>query len=389
MNAKKTRGEVFTPVVLVNKMLDLLPNDVWTNKDLKWLEPSAGRGAFLKEVLDRLVKAGIKKEYAIKQMLYMVEIDEDNINHLREYFGEDANIISGSFIKTKHYNEVDINIFFNIILGNPPFQYKEGEKKSQSIWRFFIMRSYKLLNNDGYLLMTHPSGWRDINGRDRDVFDFMKANNLIYLNMNDYKEGQRCFGASTTYDYYLVQYTNTNTNKTIINDIDNEEYEVDLNNWDFIPSGRLNLIDKLLAKKNEAKINVVYSRSIYHIQKPYMFKPITDYPCCYSITIKDGMKYKYSDIDKGHFGIPKVIWSDGGGTYPIIDKEGCYGLTEFAYAIADEPENLQQISDVMSSGLFIKMMKYLTFKMNNKYNYKIIRLFKKDFYKDFLSIHQL
>ena len=389
MNAKKTRGEVFTPVVLVNKMLDLLPNDVWTNKDLKWLEPSAGRGAFLKEVLDRLVKAGIKKEYAIKQMLYMVEIDEDNINHLREYFGEDANIISGSFIQTKNFNKVDINISFNIILGNPPFQYKEDEKKSQSIWKFFIMRSYKLLNNDGYLLMTHPSGWRDINGRDRDVFDFMKANNLIYLNMNDYKEGQRCFGASTTYDYYLVQYTNTNTNKTIINDIDNEEYEVDLNNWDFIPSGWFNLIDKLLAKKNEAKVNVLYNRSIYHIQKPYMSKPITDYPCCYSITIKDGMKYKYSDIDKGHFGIPKVIWSNGGGTYPIIDKEGCYGLTEFAYAIVDEPENLQQISDVMSSELFIKMMKYLTFKMNNKYNYKIITLFKKDFYKDFLSIHQL
>jgi len=33
---------------------------------------------------------------------------------------------------------------------------------------------------------------------------------------------------------------------------------------------------------------------------------------------------------------------------------------------------------------FINLMKYLAFKEDNKYNYKIIALFKKDFYKYFL-----
>lgn len=115
-----------------------------------------------------------------------------------------------------------------------------------------------------------------------------------------------------------------------------------------------------------------------------MSKSGTNFPCCYTITIKDGMKYWYSDIDKGHFGIPKVIWANGTATYPIIDKEGNYGLTQFAYAIVDSPENLQRISDAMNNDLFIKMMRYLIFKMNDKYNYKIIRLFKKDFYNNFL-----
>ena len=33
---KKKFGEVFTPMTLVNEMLDKLPKEVWTNKNLKW-----------------------------------------------------------------------------------------------------------------------------------------------------------------------------------------------------------------------------------------------------------------------------------------------------------------------------------------------------------------
>jgi hypothetical protein len=32
---KKQFGEVFTPINLVNEMLDKLPSNVWTNKNLK------------------------------------------------------------------------------------------------------------------------------------------------------------------------------------------------------------------------------------------------------------------------------------------------------------------------------------------------------------------
>ena len=49
------------------------------------------------------------------------------------------------------------------------------------------------------------------------------------------------------------------------------------------------------------------------------------YPCCYTITIKDQMKCYYSSEKKGHFDTPKVIWSNGLGTYPIIDENGEYG----------------------------------------------------------------
>jgi hypothetical protein len=111
---------------------------------------------------------------------------------------------------------------------------------------------------------------------------------------------------------------------------------------------------------------------------------IYKFNCIYTITQKNGCNFWYSNIIKGHFGIPKVIWSNGAGTYPIIDDKGIYGLTQFAYAIVDKKQNLQKIKDAMNNKKFIDLMKYLNFKKDNKYNYKIIALFKKDFYKYFL-----
>ena len=37
-------------------------------------------------------------------MLYMVELQQDNINHLRKIFGKEANIIYGD------YREIDFNL---------------------------------------------------------------------------------------------------------------------------------------------------------------------------------------------------------------------------------------------------------------------------------------
>ena len=43
---KDEYGEVFTPQILIEEMLDHLPKSVWKNKDLKWLDPANGIGNF-------------------------------------------------------------------------------------------------------------------------------------------------------------------------------------------------------------------------------------------------------------------------------------------------------------------------------------------------------
>ena len=110
---------------------------------------------------------------------------------------------------------------------------------------------------------------------------------------------------------------------------------------------------------------------------------IFKYPICNTINKDGNINFIYSNNIDGHFGIPKVIWSNGAGD-PIIDINGDYGMSEFSSAIADNKKNLKKIKDAMISERFINLMKYLVFKENHKYNYKIIALFKKDFYKYFL-----
>jgi hypothetical protein len=400
---KKERGEVFTPMKLVNEMLDVLSKDVWKNKDLKWLDPAAGMGNFPVAVYMRLMD-GLKtvipneenrRKHILEKMLYMVELDKANVFMMKKIFCGTTyklNIFEGSFINYQSkYKEILIDKKYNIILGNPPFQYKEERGQAETIWHLFVLRSYKLLDNDGYMLFIHPSGWRDITGmkrnggNQRDVFDFIKKHNLIYLNMNDYKTGQNVFkGATTNFDYYVVQNKETNINKTIVNDIDNEEYEIDLNNWEFIPSGKFKDFKKLIATKKEARVELLYSRTLYGSDKTHVSKTKTRFPCCYSISKQQGMTYRYSNIDKGHFGVPKVIFSDGAGM-PVKDDNGKYGLTEFCYGIVDDKKVLDDILYAITKPSFLNLMKYLVFKENHIYNDKIISLFKKDFYKYFLD----
>ena len=52
----KTMGEVMTPISLVEEMLDTLPYEVWTNPNLKWLDPCGGVGTFFSVVIERLMK---------------------------------------------------------------------------------------------------------------------------------------------------------------------------------------------------------------------------------------------------------------------------------------------------------------------------------------------
>ena len=100
------------------------------------------------------------------------------------------------------------------------------------------------------------------------------------------------------------------------------------------------------------------------------------------------MKKFYSNEKKEHFNVPKVIWSNGAGTYPIIDYDGKYGLTQFCYGIVDKKENLEKIKIALNNKKFIDLMEYVKY-TENKYNYKIIALFKKDFYKYFYQVRSM
>ena len=417
---KKLYGEVFTPVELVCEMLHKLPKEVWKNPNLKWLDPANGIGNYPIVVYYKLMDSlcdvkGFEEEskrskHIIEEMLYMVELNPTNVGVCKKIFNmidkeATPNIYNKDFFEWSTQTKDK----FDVIMGNPPYQQlKPNHKRSQAIWTKFVENCINnCLEENGYLVLVHPSGWRNIHGNYKKVFHLIQDRDLQHLTMRTFKDGARTFkGSGTNYDYYCLKNSLTKTNKTKINDIDRYDIELNLNNYDFIPSGKFDIFEKLTKGDQKAdamrgkihtqnqsevqeKVDVLYSSNNYEIRPEKSKYPTSKdntkkfiYPVVYSITKKDGPKYIYTTTKKEMF-VPKVMWSNGLGTYPIIDKEGEYGLTEFCYGIQDKPENLEFIKNAMNDPEFINLMKYVAF-TDHKYNYKIIGAFKKDFWKEFL-----
>ena len=158
-------GEIFTPFSLIAKMFDLIPNHLFYDKNLKWLDPGAGTGYFsiylyfkLFETLkDSIPNDDERRNHIIKYMIYMVEINDNHVEHLKEVFGEDSNIFNYNFLEVKIAPE---KWKFDIVIGNPPFNYR-GIKKvptntklkkkhdGATIWGDFVKRGMSLLKNNG------------------------------------------------------------------------------------------------------------------------------------------------------------------------------------------------------------------------------------------------
>jgi hypothetical protein len=328
----------------------------------------------------------------VEKCLYFSDINSTNIfickllvdpmNKYKLNYNEGNTLELDISETTEHWNGCT---GFDAIIGNPPYQLQVGPRKSHPIWNLFTKECMNNLNEDGYLLFVHPSGWRSPEGVFRNIYDIITSKNLLYINMNDFKKGQEVFGVGTNFDYYLVQNNNNKKNVHIV-DIKDKIYNIDLSNWTFIPSGGFEFYEKILAMHGEEKVNILHDYSSYETRKSWMSKKKSEeykYPVCYTITTKAGMNCHYSSKKNGHFDIPKVIWSNGLGTYPIIDEDGKYALTQFSYGIIDDRQNLNYIADAMQKQKFIDLMGYVKFQ-NNKYSYKVIGLLKKDFWKEFM-----
>jgi hypothetical protein len=403
---KELYGEVFTPLELIIDMFSQLPDDIWQNTELKWLDPASGIGNFLIVVYYKLMDSLKPKilddkqrsKHIIENMLYMVELNSTNFhvcNKIFKMINPDAipNIVECDFLNEFNPNKIFNIDKFNLIVGNPPFHKKVGPNKKQKIWHFFVIDSInKYLNDSGYLVFVHPNGWRDIKGDYIKVLRLIKSRELLSLTMRDYKDGVLTFGGSATnYDYYCLKNTLNDKNLTLVNDIDHKSYILNLNNYDFIPSGKFEIFEKILGKGCD-KVELLYSsikyetrgkpKSNYEVIK--ISKPGFEYKIINTITKKRGPQILYSNARDDVLFVPKVVWSNGTGTYPFIDIKGEYGLTQFSYGIKDVPDNLHKIKMAMETDDFIQLMKYLMGRAD-KYKYKIIGTFKKDFYEYFLE----
>ena len=410
---KKERGEVFTPISLIEEMLDKLPSEVWNNPNLKWLDPAAGIGNFPIVIYLRLMKGlsedipdeEARRRHILEKMLFMVEINPNNVSTLNRIFCGDKyclNIFEGSFIDG---NDIDGRPYervfnpkmeFDVVVGNPPYN-KGGTGTGNSIWPLFVSKSLKILKQEtGYLTFIHPSGWRkpeSEKSKYRGLFKLLTSENqMIYLEMHGIKDGQKTFKCGTRFDWYLLQKTKLFKDTTVKDEIGNLNENVNMGLYPFLPNFNINLIQKILAKPDE-NIDMIHINLINKVSnlnkkqwntldiKKALYQKPNKKICTQRIRkshIENGdikedydetYKYKIIDkINKGHpfpgiyyynnykmldYGKPKIIMCSGGYLMPSLDKEGVYNISDnMLYILINDLSEYEGLTILINSLLF-------------------------------------
>jgi hypothetical protein len=220
--ANLSNEEIFTQRALVNKVLDVLPDSVWTNPNLKWCNPAEKHGIWLREVFKRL-EAGLSKQipnleerhhwiksemlygYAISDICWMLAC-KTLYGKLEggEYIRWRASPYLNN-IQNKRFLEVEEMPEIGIILGNVPFQEtdsKSGKSKpaGRNLYSRFTIEGYQALPKGGIELFITPKGW--FSGSNKELFDIMKKD-LFYLNVTDLSG--HFPGVSSTFCYFMIE----------------------------------------------------------------------------------------------------------------------------------------------------------------------------------------
>ena len=256
---KRIYGEVKTDFNIIETyFLNMLPQELFKNKKLKWLDPGSGTGNFSISIFKRLmfsledefINLNERKKHIIENMLYMVEINSENCEILKKIFGEKANIYNSDYLS--FYNENK----FDIIIGNPPFNSngfkkvptntKESKlKDGNTIWIEFIKHSFELLNENGYMSMIVPAIW--MKPDKAKVYDLLTSYKILKMKSFTNTQTNRMFNgeAQTPTTIFVIQNSKTDNVINIYDEKDKvSRYHLKKDNP--IPIMGISVINKLL-----------------------------------------------------------------------------------------------------------------------------------------------
>ncbi len=262
--ANLSNDEVFTPPDLANQMLDMLAEawakdhegeNIWENKDVKFLDPCTKSGVFLREITARLTQGLEKKipnlekrvDHILSKQVFGIAITKltsllarrsvycskdatsehsiakslkskdgniwyENLSH--NWIGGKCSYCGASMTVFDRGNELDKNAYafihceniekqltrifgekmqFDVIVGNPPYQLNDGGGMGTSATPIYQMFIQQAKNlNPRYLSMVIPSRWFS-GGKGLDEFREEMLNDMRLRRIVDYFDSKECF----------------------------------------------------------------------------------------------------------------------------------------------------------------------------------------------------
>jgi hypothetical protein len=371
---KGDKGEVFTPISVIDDMLALLPSSVWRNKDLRWLDPACGFGQFPLKILvggrgypglieglqDALPDKPQRLAHILRTMLTCVDINGEHTVSLRRQFKQFTD--ADPLVRTGDALSMTFPHPFDIVVGNPPYNQggvkRVGEKR---IHVRFTERALQLLDKKGLLLFVCPPSYREAGSTMNRLF--LDQGGFRDIVMIDPDRTHRLFGIQARVDLFL--FDKAYKGPTRIVDSKGHSSTVHLDLTKHVPNYGHTIFEKLRAKGSAAVHGVRSAEAT--TTRCSAFSRKGRYPVVHLI-VEGGRKILRRTRKHKAQQTPKLLLNGLGVPYVFYDREGRYGATQVPVVIPNPPKALVEFT---KTPLFYYILGGLKLTGNNNLPYML------------------